>query len=347
MKKNINYLLLFAALTLGLSAPTFADTLLMIPSQKGGVKVGLDPLYLRATNSDSDYATSFSFPPDTTDTVTTNAIVDPSYTWGVYAQLGYLFPCTGNDITLGYTYLHTSDTASLIPSSTSDISFVSVLPAGSLGLAGLQPAVFDSATSKSEFTLNAADLEFGQRFMVDSCDIRLFTGLRYANINSDFFANAFIVNGNVPPNTVYIPQEFTSQYRGIGPRLGVEGRYSVQGGFGFDANVSSALLVGNIDAKYNASLALSPTSPSIASFEETNGSSPRIVPVVEAKLGVDYAYIMDSDSKSSLVFEIGYQTTTYFNAVDRGRIVEDTILSDSRTIDATFDGMYLGVKYYG
>jgi len=129
MEKNFKRLSL-ALLALGLSAPAFADSTVLVPSQHGGFKVGIDALYLRPTNSDLNYATSFALPADFTAGFERNAYVDPSYDWGFYAQIGYLFPCTGNDLTLGYTYLRSDETDSIAGVTGVSGTTVAVLPFG-------------------------------------------------------------------------------------------------------------------------------------------------------------------------------------------------------------------------
>jgi|SRR5882672_4231758 len=117
-----------ALIALGLSAPVFANNLVCVPSQKGGLKVAVDALYLRQ-NAVSN-------------------VNDDSYDWGMYTQVGYLFPCTGNDLTVNYTYFH--------PSNKDD---------------------------NERIDLDNVDLEFGQRLTAGDFDIRMFSGIRYGHIN--------------------------------------------------------------------------------------------------------------------------------------------------------------------
>lgn len=318
-----------ALVALGLSAPAFADSTVLVPSQHGGFKIGLDALYLRPTNSDLNYATVIEPNSNFTGGFQRNAYIDPSYDWGFYAQIGYLFPCTGNDLTLGYTYLRSDETDSVA--------------AGTSGTVGVLPlgVIFGAATGKSEFDLNAVDLEGGQRFTTGAYDMRMFAGLRYANIDHHLqtLAQPLLLGGVVGTH------EFESQFRGLGPRIGVDGRYCLSSGFGVDANLSTALLVSHVDAHYDETI----TSETPVRFQAKNGSENRLVPVLEAKLGVDYTYIMDCRCKSALAFEAGYQATNYFNAVDRARVVNDAGTAfdyQNTTSDVGFDGIYLGVKYY-
>src|SRR5262249_40629597 len=142
----------------------------------------------------------------------------------------------------------------------------------------------------------------------------------------------------------------------IGPRLGVDGRYCLCSGFGIDANLSSSLLIGTADSRYHAARVVTTPTTTTTLFEAKNGSRNRVVPVLEAKLGVDYTRIIDCRCKSSIVFEAGYQVTNYFNAVDRPRVLNATVVTpatagtqfvyQNTTSDVAFDGPYFGVKYY-
>lgn len=117
-----------ALIALGLSAPVFAHNAVCVPSQHGGFKIAVDTLYLRQ-----------------------NAVMnasDSTYDWGMYAQVGYLFPATANDLTVNYTYLHSNDDDGM--------------------------------------DLDNVDLEGGQRLTTGAFDMRMFAGLRYGHINYSF-----------------------------------------------------------------------------------------------------------------------------------------------------------------
>lgn len=357
-----------ALLALGLSAPAFAadccSSSVLVPSQHGGFKVGIDALYLRPTSSGLDYATlvlnnqtNFALGYER------NQVIDPSYDWGVYAQVGYLFPCTGNDLTLGYTYLNNNNTSSVIAptpgTDTTSNSGIAVLPLSVLAQATdpdvlTDPVLFGAVEGKSEYTLNVVDLEAGQRFTTGAYDMRMFAGLRYANIDTTLksFAHPFPEGSTGDVNTSLAGfQDFHSQFRGIGPRIGVDARYCLSSGFGLDADLSTSLLVGTVDSHYNAAVIDTTTTPPTATlFTSRNGSNTRVIPVIEAKLGGDYTYIMDCRCKSALVLEAGYQVTNYFNASDHHTRVVSTdggsFLSNGDCNNIAFDGPYLGVKYY-
>lgn len=246
-----------ALMAIGLSTPAIANSTFFVPSQHGGFKVAVDSLYLR-----NDPGTPVN---------------DSSFDWGVFAQVGYLFPYTGNDMTADYTYLRSGDAASL--------------------------------------DLDTADLEVGQRLSTGAFDIRLFSGIRYIHLSSDLDIST---EGN--------PQSLTSLFHGFGPRFGADTRYQLCGdsGFGLDAHLNAAFLVGETNTKYQSQ------------SHTISANSNRVVPEFDAKLGFDYTYPISS-TKSAFVFELGYQTSNYVHAINNN-------LNNSG--DANLDGVYLDFKYY-
>ena len=249
-----------ALMAIGLSTPALADGTFFVPSQHGGFKVAVDPLYLR--NSPG------------------STISDSSFDWGVFAQVGYLFPQTGNDLTVDYTYLRSGDTATM--------------------------------------DLDTADLEIGQRLSSGAFDIRLFSGVRYAHLNSS-------LNVNTPEN----PYAVNNLFHGFGPRLGVDARYRLADGcFGLDTHLDTAFLIGKVNSNYQSQT------------QFISESMSRVVPEVDAKLGIDYTYCMSTSKtdKSLLVLELGYQTSNYVHALNNN--------FTNGSGDANLDGVYLDVKYY-
>lgn len=115
-----------ALMAVGLSAPALANDAVCVPSQKGGFKISVDPLYLRSTPGRN--------------------INDSNFDWGFFAQVGYLFPCTGNDLTVNYTYVRS----------------------------GENPVSLD---------LDDVNLEVGQRLTTGAFDMRLFSGVGYGHLN--------------------------------------------------------------------------------------------------------------------------------------------------------------------
>lgn len=355
MRESVKHLSV-ALVALGLGMPAFADSIVMVPSQHGGFKVGIDALYLRASNSDLIYATSLAPTRDILVDSEKNQIVDMDYQWGFYVQAGYLFSCTGNDLTLGYTRLHTDESNSIdMPPDEDGNLSTTILPLSTFfGPLNNALAAFQDVTGKATFDLDTVDLEAGQRFTTGAFDMRMFAGVRYTKIDHTLqtLASSDI---NIQGEIVYMAfgnQSFDSDFEGVGPRVGVDSRYCFGSGFGLDAQLSTSLLIGNVDAGYNTRAEVNfPGAFRVGgSVESANVTRSRVVPNIDVKLGVDYTYpISCGCNKSAMVVEAGYQTSSYFNAIDHTTVVVpagDAFAYQGTTTDVTFDGIYFGVKYY-
>jgi hypothetical protein len=228
-----------------------------------------------------------------------NKIVDNNYDFGNDIQLGYLFANTGNDLTVHYNTISKNDSDLVIDN------------AKGLFIKGKQVS-----------DLDIVDLEGGQRFCASSLDMRLFAGVRYIRMTHGL---GLISNSTDNLNDNSDAQAFNTKFVGVGPRFGTDARYNLGCGFGLDAHLNTALLVGKINSKYEGK-------------DNTiiNSDTNRIVPAVEGKLGFDYTGAFCN--KSALVFEIGYQTSNHFNVIDASMI--------NNASDSNFNGAYLDVKYY-
>src|SRR5262245_41212188 len=104
-------------LTVGLAlilcnyAPTSLATL-SIPSFCGGYTFGIMGLFWKFSSSQFDYALTFPHVDKNLLPIFDNGTlhsVAGDYDWAFKANVGYLFPCTANDINIGYTYVDADD----------------------------------------------------------------------------------------------------------------------------------------------------------------------------------------------------------------------------------------------
>jgi hypothetical protein len=371
-----------ALAAIGLSSSIFAalpvttdPTVVNIPALDGGFVIGLMGDYLEPspTNGDLDYA-SFNNGPTSSFYSHLND-VDPGYNWGWGANIGYVFPQTGNDINLAYSYLSASNTNHSVTQFPNNFSLIGI-PSFNFSYGGLFESVSDffniaAATAKAEYTLNQIDLTVGQ-FINVGCRLRLHpnAGLRWASLDRDLYtsyAAQYITNhGDSTAATTNIDvfslaAHDSSDFSGIGPVAGLDASYYLGMGFGAVMHVDGALLIGTLQNKLNVAYAETAVSGE-GFFTGTdlnqifNFSAPKdnhVVPVTDEKLGLDYTYLFNNAANSNLTLEIGWQASQYFNAVDRlhgninlGRITSfvDTDATSSvvsrNTSDVGFEGPY-------
>ncbi len=345
MGKNIKRLSL-ALIALGLSAPVFADSCcnpcnpfsVTIPNQQGGFTVGADALWLRPTAPNTTYnITVGDILASTAPTSLTIPLefqhIDPSYHLGFDLNAAYRIACTGNDVSVNWTHLgETSD------SETTPTLFIP---------GGREDDDFDlHAHNNVKFKLDSVDLDVGQRVNLgNNFLMRLFAGVRFADLqekkNTDYHADGVDIG---PVDTVHVILDQDSEFKGVGPQVGVDGRYCIGSGFGVDANITGSLLVGRTDSNSDilvTALRLRASQQVVfaADLPIDQKRKNRVVPALDASLGLDYTYNFNNCYRSSLVIQAGYKAIHYFDA--------NTLhISDgpNGASNIGFDGPYAGVK---
>lgn len=170
-----------------------------------------------------------------------------------------------------------------------------------------------------------------------------------------------------------------SKFDGIGPRFGLDVNYNLGYCFGIVGSVSTSLLVGEVDNSFKEFVAatgsftaVGPTGVSGITAQPPGAETPvataiplftsefststdltrlryrehRIVPNIDAKIGLDWSYQFCNCSRSKITIEGGYSISHYFNANDR---LIDFGLSEGdfgrqHNLDITFDGPYASVQ---
>lgn len=277
-----------ALIAIGLSTPVMAHSTapngtVFVRSQSGGFKVSVDALYLRENP--------------------VNKMVKDTYDWGTYAQIGYLFPQTANDLTLEYTYLRDNDE---YKGGTID-NIRTILMKGT-----------------EDCNLDTVDLDVGQRISGDALDIHLFAGARYTRLSHQLGLSTVLPFSYENQD---VDQSLDTTFHGIGPRLGADARYNFGYGFGLDAHVNTSLLVGTLNTKYQSN----------NTVIQINSDANRVIPSLDVKIGFDCTHALSAKDNSAVIFEIGYQTSNYFN------VLEGSALNNSG--DVSFNGAYLDIKY--
>lgn len=339
MKKLV---LATAVLTASLGAyaalPTSAAPFtLEIPNLKAGLEITLEGLLLQPSNSNLDYvgvdsaAVSGLFDAGPLSIATAQQVNsnDPGYDFGFRVGLGYVFANSGNDIQLNWTHFDNSYDSTTVGGPNSVLLTQSGIPLVNLAFLGI-PTPLTTATSNLDVKMDAVDLDVGQYVNVGTrLQMRFFGGLRAArveqNITNSYGAVYDIANvSNNALNTASYSESdvSNSKFTGIGPRFGVDSSYHVWDCFGIVAHVAASLLVGQVDTTTNgsATISIDPNpSADILPVSLSGGTNVdnqnRVVPVLDAKLGLDYTF--EFQNRSSLSIEAGWQVTQYIDAVDQ------------------------------
>ncbi|WP_412754306.1 Lpg1974 family pore-forming outer membrane protein [Legionella donaldsonii] len=217
---------------------------------------------------------------------------DPDGKWSASFLVGYDIPDSANNIELSYLYLNNRNHA-VNTNGDGPITFGAIFfPDVTFPFAPGQNFVSDA---QLRYRLDQVDLTVGRTYIDYQGQFMLHpkVGVRYAKLDHEF---TFLAPGNV-----------MSEFRGAGPLLGMDGRYSLfQSNFGLVGNFEYAPIVGNINSHsfLNFPIYVTYSSP----------KRDRIVNSFTAKLGIDYNYTFRNSGYAAV--EVGYQVNQYNNAMD-------------------------------
>lgn len=342
MKKLI---LALSIISVSLSTPSQANDKFNVsaPYFSGGYTACIGGIYLRPSVPALDYVV---FIPDFTDPGFQRTVrsVNPDYEWGFTASASYLLPCTGNDLVFTFsTFSRNSfDDSSHLADGNELIATLTDFDATQFTVPGVTSDV--SANAKAHFNYQTYDLTMGQHVLVGcNTQLRIYGGLRYLNLNQRLNANYF---HELSIFGVGTSQEFflTSQrtnFKGIGPRLGIYSCYELGCGFGIVGDLAASLLAGESDSHFSQfATFLDGTS---ATTRYNNLDVDKVVANLTGRLGL--AFIQPLNACISYKIEAGYLVEHYYDAVYRYSSVSTTFLGNAtdQCFDTSFDGPYLSL----
>lgn len=289
-----------------------------VPCETRAWDLGIQALYLQPL-----YSSVGGYLPGPNNTI---AQVKGDWSWGFRAEGSYHFN-TGNDVTINWTHLG-DDTA------------VYGLQGGTLSVnvqtnAVTQQLATFSATINDKF--DQVNLVMGQHADFGAVKkMRFYAGLQYAKIVDyvNYYynitpASALFIVGNT--------QFVNADFNGVGPVTGIDYSYDITNGFSLTANAAASILYGS--SRYNTGYVYNPSGLVITS---KYGMQKAIVPSLEGKLGLNYAYQM---AQGVLNLQGGYQAIDYFSALQsQGAGLFGGAIS---TTNYGVYGPYFGIKYVG
>ena len=301
-----------------------AASVVQVPETTEGLGASFEVLYMRPSRSNLDYAISDA----DTDLQPEGRFekVEPDYSNGGRFGLSYNFG-SGTAVYGQYTMLDTRDSDSALPPT-----------GGSLWGTWLHPnALIDdndvtSAKMTYDFDHDVFDLGIRKWMEVGSdLGMQIEAGLRYANMKQNI--DIQYQNENLG-STADIRNK--NDFSGWGPRLGLGLDWHVGRGVNLFSSVAGSLLVGDFDLSLSE---IDNGSIVISSVEDSEDN--RVVPVLEMRTGIEYAYQLENGMFVGA--KVGYEWQNWFNMVTAQRFMDDVDaqLMYTDTTDVSLDGFFV------
>ena len=298
-------------------------SLVTVPETTEGLGASFEVLYMRPSRSNLDYAiadTDADLQPEGK-----TKKVEPDYDSGGRLGLSYNLG-SGTAVFGQYTLLNTKDKDS-----------VTEPPGGSLWATWTHPdSAIDSGNATAanmtyKFDHDVFDLGVRKWMEVGSdLGLQIDAGLRYANMTQDIDIN--YQAGAVVFSDVHNENEFS----GWGPRLGLGLDWRVGKGFSLFSSAAGSVLVGDFDMSLRQ---VDNGTTTIYNVEDSEDN--RVVPVLEMRAGVEYAYQLENGMFVGA--KAGYEWQNWFNMVTAMRFMDDVDpqLMYTDTTDVSLDGFFL------
>jgi hypothetical protein len=298
-----------------------------------GLGASFEAIYMRPSRDDLDYVVSDD--KRTGNIQGSYKTVNPDYSGGARLGLSYTFD-SGTAVRAQYTMLDTSDSDYTEKTSGVNDLWGTWLHANAV----IDDNDVTSAEMQYDFDLDVFDLSAHKSFDVGrDFGLGIDAGLRYAHLKQDIEIN---YRQDITPAIfrtvdVYSNNDFT----GWGPRAGMDLDWRMGKGFSLFGSLAGSLLLGDFD------LAQKEQDRTVGAVNYTTRvdvdktEKNRLVPVVEMRAGLGYAYQLENGM--SVGAKVGYEWQNWFNMVTTQRYLDDVDnqLASTDTSDLSLDGFFL------
>lgn len=334
-----------------LCAPVLADPYtsnwVTVPNQQGGFTFGADLLLLRPSASNLSFDTAFT---DSTAATTGSERIDTNnvgYHWGFDLLAAYRFPCTGNDLSLGWTHFGRVGDEASEEHAVSNLTIPLFPP---FPVISFEHARIDT-DNRADFKYDGVDLDLGQRINIGNYfSAHLVTGVRFANLQQKFNTHYHIEDTTTPTAIVTLDVNQNSQFKGVGPQVGIDGRFCLGYGMGLDFGATVSSIVGRVNSAATLTEDTTEVTDDNITLNLNQDKKTRVIPAFDGYLAADYTYNFNNCSRSSIVFQLGYKVIHYWNVTHF--LINSTgpasinifSITGNRGTSLSFDGPYAGIK---
>jgi len=238
----------------------------------------------------------------------------PSYKPGFELGVRYLFPNSENkDINLDWTHFYSNTSSSV----TADGVTYFLGPDYEIGPLGVP---IRQATGQATFRYDVVNLDVGQYVNFGQhLQMRIFAGLSNGFLREEVMSTYSGTTTGIYAGPFSTQQDVNSIFIGLGPRLGVEGDYTFNSGFGLLAEGAVSTLIGGLTSR--STYTSSAQELLVLYGQKVNNQVIKdqtvyqVIPGIDAKLGVNYKHLFNNNAL--LTVSAGYQAAVYMNAISQ------------------------------
>jgi hypothetical protein len=241
--------------------------------------------------------------------------VHTDYHFGFDVGLGGVFHRANSDLFIDWEHYRSKDSSHKTVASDDMV--------GPFFEIGPDASAYKKTHGNVVFHFDQVNLDYGQFVNFGKrLQTNLYAGVSFARIKQTLHSKFSDYAGDIVRN-INVPSLFT----GGGPQLGLDFTYRIVNGFHFVGEAAGSLFVGtarnhtNFKAAFPASEGAGIASPNKQSTHVNKRT--QVVPALEGKLGLDYAYLYRKHYMIKL--EAGYQVQVYFNAIQSTDIGSEVV----------------------
>ncbi len=229
--------------------------------------------------------------------------VNGSWSWGVNAMVGYKTGHDGWDVRAVNSYYNCNDSSSMSKGAGGTVIPVRV----ALQFTDTEYNYVDEAKSNLDITYDLLGLELGRDFYVSQ-----YLSLRpnYGLLASWVWTaqKTAYTGGDIGSTDSYYVRDLTNWF-GIGPEFGIDTTWALGKGLSLFANGKGALMYGRFKNTHTEDYSATQTYPYDI---DLSNSDHRIVPYLQAMLGLQYDFKTE-DNKHAFLVRAGWNTQFFFS----------------------------------
>lgn len=274
---------------------------------------------------------------------------DPKFKFdtGFRLGLGYYCPCDCWDVSLTWTHFHSKANADGAGDPTTTLPYTTFVSDWER-ISGQYPTAIESRWT---LDMDLLDLEFAQKYYVNHCFIlRPFIGLRAARIDQGYHVEADRVGDAVAANNFASKVDSKSDFRGIGPRVGMDAQIRLGCGVSLFGGAAASLVFGTFDRSSSEHFTRTGTATPFSEFNyDPHGGGPDrcTVTITDMAIGLMWEHCFEccgSMHPFTLAFaweQHAFYDLNHFNFASEGVTSGGGVtgIRDGKTGDLTTQGL--------